>query len=126
MNNQNKNVSLLIEKLVNGLLSPLERSETFINNLKVHLNLNNKPLKVDPYLNELLLKEKSKDALELYKRMSEQNSRVDKNILDNLIYIFLNLSSSSLSIEEELKINLKKGALGFEISYFNPIKIYSL
>lgn len=119
----NSPISILLKKLVISITgTPL--SDTFIFSLSSLIKFNT--LLPDQLLNDVLLKERSPEALSLYRILLENESNINKNLLKRIVYTLLCLKSPNLSIEEELKINLKKGALGFNISYFNPVKIYDL
>lgn len=110
----------LITKLAKRLLYPNKPSESLLGTLKRHAVPLQMPTLVDVLVIDQLLKEHSLEAWMLYKNM-ERNSTCDK-----LIYVFLCISNQKLSIEEDLRRNIKKAALGFEVSFFNPIKIFQL
>ncbi|KAI5149859.1 gamma-tubulin complex component 3 [Enteropsectra breve] len=69
---------------------------------------------------EPLLAKRSEYALDLYKNMKK------REVVDKLVYVLLKISEDKQFVQNDLKIYLKKGALGFNVPYFNANDISSL
>lgn len=106
----------LLEKLVNSFYSPLTPSQLFIESQHRLV----KPVSCSAPEIDTFLLNTSQKAFSAFKKLP-QNENFKK-----LIYVMLCMSSKSPTIEEELKTFLRQGALGIEVSYFNPSAISTL
>lgn len=106
----------LLEKLVKNLFHPTEPPRAFVESLIRYL----RPMPTTAPHVDSLLNEISKDAFVMYKKLPVSEAT------KKLLYVFICLSNKQPTAEEELRLNIKKGALGFEVSFFNPVKISHL
>lgn len=111
-------------KLALSLLGSDKASESFIQSLDRPSVSSSSNSNVNMNIIERLLKKKSEEAYALYKNTKKTDQAI--NIFDKLIYTLVCISDDQICIEEKLRLNIKKAALGFEIEMFNPIQIYHL
>lgn len=106
----------LAERLVRSLFYPAEPPSTLVESLQKYL----RPVQTMAPQIDSLLKEMSGDAYAIYKKVPGGDA------IRKLLYVFICLASRRPTVEEEIRHSIKKGALGFEVAYFNPVQITQL
>lgn len=106
----------LLEKLITSLFYPIVPSPLFIQSQIKHL----KPVPCQSPEIDTVLFNTSQKAFSLYKKLPSNET------FKKFTYVLLCITSKAPSIEQELKAHLKQGALGMEISYFNPANLSNL
>ncbi|TBU15570.1 Spc97/Spc98-like spindle pole body protein [Ordospora colligata] len=110
-----------MQELLKGLISSIFKSgrvtpsPLLVESALKHTRISNRTID-ETYL-ERLIKARSYNAYLMYRRMCKTDA--DKI----MFYIIIKMSNSQSSIVDELNRNLKKGALGFETSYFTDCGI---
>lgn len=103
----------LIGKLAKSLFRPAEPTAQFLGTLRKYAIPAQAPLlPIDS-----LLAEKSARAFALFSRLPSGGAE------QKLAYVLLCLATRQPSVEEQLRLLLKKGALGFECPYFNAAEL---
>lgn len=105
-----------VSRLVHLMFYPLVPSPEFIASLSKYLRPSPSPC----ISIELLLQDRFPDALPLYSRL------VPNSVNRTLVYTFILLRSDSVSISDTLRVELKRGALGFKVPYFSPSELIIL